>query len=139
MRNFAITIFLVLGIWSCGKRITTTEHHSIDKDSISINKSFELTQNATFNDIGSVRPFDALKPMLWNGKWYYNVIIGFDKTVTKGVDIKANDNLSYTGSESQEKGKQTEKIDHSNVWIGLTAVIGTLFVLYLTLTKYKIL
>jgi len=132
----AITILLISAIWSCGKRTTSTTHTSIKNDSLQINNSFELKQNATFSDIGTVKPFDASKPMLWNGAWHYNTIIEFDKSIKKGIDIKANDNLSYTGSESVVENKETKKTDNSNLYIGLSLVIGTLFVLYLTLKKY---
>lgn len=135
----AITILLASTIWSCGKRTTSTAHTSIKNDSLQINNSFELTQNATWSDIGTLRPFDPLKPMIIGGNYYYNTIIGFDKSISKGIDIKANDNLSYNSSKAISAEKHTEKTDNSNLWIGLSLVIGTLFVLYLTLTKYKIL
>jgi hypothetical protein len=135
----AITILLTSGIWSCGKRIASTEKHYIKNDSLTISNHYELTQNATFSDIGSIKPFDALKPMIIDGKWYFNTVIEFDKSIKKGIEVKAGENLSYTSSESSETSKQTEKTDNSNLWIGLTFVIGTLFVIYLTLKKYKIL
>ncbi|HJS00718.1 MAG TPA: hypothetical protein VJ780_07280 [Flavobacterium sp.] len=127
---------ILLCLFGCGKRTTSTTRTEIKNDSLRIENSFELTQNATFSDIGSVRPFDASKAMLWNGKWYYNTIIDFDKSVSSGSVLKGSENLSYTNSESQEKNKETQKTDYSNLWIGLSAVIGTLFVLYLTLKKY---
>lgn len=37
------------------------------------------------------------------------------------------------------KVKETQKTDYSNIWIGLSFVVGLLFILYLTLKKYKIL
>lgn len=132
----AITILLMSAIWSCGKRTTSTTHTSIKKDSLQINNSFELSQNATWSDIGTVKPFDSSKPMLWNGAWHYNTIIQFDKSIKKGIDIKANDNLSYTGSDAEAGSKETQKTDNSNLYIGLSLVVGTLFVLYLTLKKY---
>lgn len=137
--TIAITILLTSVIWSCGKRVTSIERTEIKKDSIRIENKVELTQNATFNDIGSVKPFDAKKPMLWGGKWYYNTIIEFDKSIKKEIEIKAYESLSYTGSESIEKNKQTEKTDRSNVWIGFSFVAGLFFVVYLTLKKNKIL
>jgi len=136
---FLLAISILCSVFGCGKRITSTKHTSIKNDSLQINNSFELTQNSTFSDIGTIRPFDASKPMLWNGAWHYNTVIEFDKSIKKGIDIKANDNLSYTGSESEAKNKEAVKTDNSNLYIGLSLVIGTLFVIYLTLTKYKIL
>ena len=130
---------ILLCLFGCGKRITTSERHSINKDSILINNSFELTQNASFSNIGSLKPFDPLKPMIIDGKQYFNVTFEFGNTAQSKLNIKSKDNLSYNGSEKLDIEKKTEKTDHSNLWIGLSLVIGTLFVLYITLTKYKIL
>lgn len=132
-------IVLITLLTSCGKRITTIEKHYIKSDSLVIDNTVQMVQNVSWNDIGSVKPFDTSKPMLWNGKWYYNTIIEFDKSIKSGIEVKANENLSYTGSESEAKEKNVEKTDYSNIWIGITFVIGTLFVLYLSLKKYKIL
>jgi len=83
-----------------------------------------------------MKPFDVLKPMIIDGKEYFNVTFEFDKSISKELEIKSNKNLSYTGSESSESNRNTEKTDYSNIWIGLSFVIGILFVLYLTLKKY---
>lgn len=133
----AITILLTSGIWSCGKRVTSIERTEIKKDSIHIENKVELTQNATFNDIGSVKPFDAKKPMLWGGKWYYNTIIEFDKSIKQGIEIKEGENLSYTGSESEEKNKQAEKSDYSNSIIGVVFVLALFLFLYIYLKNWK--
>jgi len=132
---FLLSVSILYCVFGCGKRTTSITHTSIKNDSLKINNSFELTQNATFSDIGTVKPFDASKPMLWNGAWHYNTVIEFDKSIKKGIDIKANDNLSYKGSETEAKNKETQKTDNSNLYIGLSLVIGTLFVIYLTLKK----
>lgn len=133
----AVVIMTVL--FSCGKRITTIEKHYIKSDSLVVQNSVQLVQNVSWNDIGSVKPFDASKPMFWGGKWYYNTIIEFDKSIKSGIDIKANESLSYTGSESESKEKNVESNNRNFLWIGITFVIGILFVLYLSLKKYKIL
>ena len=135
----ALTILLTSGIWSCGKRTTSTEKHYIKNDSLNISNHYELKQNSTFSDIGSIKPFDALKPMIIDGKWYYNTIIEFDKSIKKGIEIKSGNNLSYTGSENSEISNHTESNNRNLLWIGLTFVIGILFVIYITLKKYKIL
>ena len=131
-----LAVTVLLCIFGCGKRTTSFERTEIKKDSLQINNTFELTQNATFSDIGTVKPFDPLKPMLWGGNWYYNTVIEFDKSIKKGIEIKANDNLSYTGSESVAENKETQSNNRNLLCIGLTAVIGMLFVLYITLKKY---
>lgn len=133
----AITILLTSGIWSCGKRVTSIERTEIKKDSIRIENKAKLTQNATFNDIGSVKPFDAKKPMLWGGKWYYNTIIEFDKSIKKEIEIKAGENLSYTGSENSESNRNTEKTDYSNSIIGVVFVLALFLFLYIYLKNWK--
>lgn len=131
-------IAILYCVFGCGKRTTTYEKHYIKSDSLNIQNSTELKQNYTFNDIGSIRPFDPLKPIILDGKYYYNVIIDFDKTIYSGIEIKANKNLSYNGSESEKENKKTIKTDNSNLYIGLSFVIGILFVLYLVLKKHNI-
>lgn len=132
-----LSVTILICLFGCGKRVTSIERVEIKKDSIHIENSFELTQNATFNDIGLVKPFDAKKPMLWGGKWYYNTIIKFDKTIKKGIEIKAGENLSYTGSESEVKNKQVEKTDYSNSIIGVIFVLALFLFLYIYLKNWK--
>lgn len=135
---FVLAIIILCCIFGCGKRTTTYEKHYVKSDSLNIQNTTELKQNYTFNDIGSIRPFDPLKPIILDGKHYYNVIIDFDKSIYSGIEIKAKDNLSYSGSESSEENKETVKTDNSNLYIGLSFVIGILFVLYLTLKKHNL-
>lgn len=134
---FSLAVTILLCLFGCGKRVTSIERVEIEKDSIHIENSIELTQNAAFNDIGSVKPFDAKKPMLWGGKWYYNTIIEFDKSIKKGIEIKAGENLSYTGSESEEKNKHVEKTDYSNSIIGVIFVLALFLFLYIYLKNWK--
>lgn len=136
--SFTLAIVILFCVFGCGKRTTSFERIEIKKDSLNIQNSTELKQNYTFNDIGSIRPFDPLKPIILDGKYYYNVIIDFDKSIYSGVEIKSNNNLSYIGSESETKNKETVKTDNANLYIGLSFVIGILFVLYLALKKHNI-
>ncbi|WP_295677275.1 hypothetical protein [uncultured Empedobacter sp.] len=135
---FVLATFILYCIFGCGKRTTSFERTEIKKDSLRIYQEVQLTQNATWSDIGKIKPFDPLKPMLWNGAWHYNTIIEFDKSIKKGIEIKANDNLSYTGSESETKNKETVSNNKNFLWIGLSFVIGILFVLYLSLKKHNL-
>lgn len=135
---FILATTILCCIFGCGKRTTTYEKHYIKSDSLNIQNSTELRQNYTFNDIYSISPFDPLKPIILDGKYYYNVIIDFDKSIYSGIEIKANDNLSYSGSESATKNKETVSNNKNFLWIGLSFVIGTLFVLYLSLKKHNL-
>lgn len=135
---FVLATGIICCVFGCGKRTVAYEKHYIKSDSLNIQNSTELKQNYTFNDIGSIRPFDPLKPIILDGKYYYNVIIDFDKSAYSGIEIKANESLSYNGSESEKENKETVKTDYSNLYIGLSFVIGILFVLYLSLKKHNI-
>lgn len=131
---FSLAVTILLCLFGCGKRVTSIERIEIKKDSIRVENKVELTQNATFNDIGLVKPFDAKEPMLLNGKWYYNTVIEFDKTIKKGIKIKSGENLSYTGSESESKNKQVEK---NNTIIGIVFVLALFLFLYIYLKNWK--
>lgn len=131
---FSLAVTILLCLFGCGKRVTSIERIEIKKDSVRIENKVELTQNATFNDIGSVKPFDVKKPMLWGGKWYYNTIIEFDKSIKKGIEIKAGENLSYTGSESEVKNKNVKV---SNTIIGVIFVLALFLFLYIYLKNWK--
>lgn len=134
--TLAISILFCLFVIGCGKRITSTEKHYIKNDSLKIENSVELRQNLKLSNIGKLKPFDALKPMIIDGKEYFNVTFEFDKSVDSNFQITAGNNLSYKGSDNSGSTRNTEKTDYSNIWIGLSFVIGILFVLYLTLKKY---
>lgn len=134
---FALAVTTLLCLLGCGKRVTAIEHVEFEKDSIHIENIIKLKQNATFNDIGSLKPFDALKPMLIDGKWYYNTIIEFDKSIDSNFQIKADENLSYAGSESESKNKQVEKTDYSNTIIGVVFVLALFLFLYVYLKNWK--
>lgn len=134
--KYFLAVMVILCLISCGKRTTSFERTEVDKDSLQINNSFELTQNATFTNIGTVEPFDNSKPMIIDGKKYFNVSIEFKKSLNGELKIKSNDNLSYTSSKTESKNKETQSNNRNLLWIGLTAVIGTILVLYITLKKY---
>lgn len=136
--SFTLAIAILFCVFGCGKRTTTYEKHYIKSDSLNIQNNTELKQNYTLANIGTLRPFDNSKPIIIDGKYYYNVIIDFDKSIYSGIEIKANENLSYNGSESEIIDKETVKTDNSNLYIGLSFVVGILFVLYLALKKHNI-
>lgn len=135
----AITILLMSAIWSCGKRITSTTRTEIKRDSLSIENSIELTQNTTMANIGTLRPLDNSKPMLWNGKWYYNTVIDFDKSISSGSILKMNENLSYTGSEEKKKGKEILRTNKGHIVAIISLIVSIFALIYVLLKKYKIL
>lgn len=131
----AIIALVILS--SCGHRTTSTGKTQIKTDSLNIENKRVLSQNITWSDIGSIKPFDALKPMLIDGKEYFNVSIQFDKSIKKGIEIKAGENLSYTNSENSEIKRNTEKTDYSNSIIGVVFVLALFLFLYIYLKNWK--
>lgn len=132
--TLAITILVIT--FGCGRRTTALSRTDFKSDTLNYNTSIELRQNSTFNDIGTVRPSDPSKPMLWGGAWHYNTVIQFDKTISSGLDIQSGESLSYQGEEQSGETHSTDRKNSGHIYLILSAVIGTLFVLYLTLKKY---
>jgi len=125
-----LAISILLTVFGCGERLTFTEKHRFNKDSIQVNSIVELKQNYTWGDLGSIRPYDAAKPMRIDGKDYFNAVINFDKSVKSELEVKASDNLSYIGEEVSGKITKTEKTDNSNLYIGLFFVLALFLFLY---------
>lgn len=130
---------VILLFYSCGHRTSAIEKRQIKTDSLNIENKRVLSQNITWANIGSIKPFDALKPMLIDGKEYFNVSIQFDKSISKGTKIEGSENLSYAGSESKEKYKQTEKTDYTILYLGMFTVLALLLFLYFYLKSLKLL
>lgn len=137
MEKYTLVIF-VLFFASCGKRTTTTNKTDVKTDSIIISKNYFLEQNIKLNDIGSIHPFDALKPIVIDGKYYYNAIINFDKSIAYNGVEKNISNLSYTGLSEKEKSKATEKSDPAIMYIGIAFVICLFIFLWVYLPKLSI-
>lgn len=134
---FVLAISILLAYTSCGERITSTERYHIENDSLQISQSIELTQNITIAEIGALRPFDNSKPMVIDGKKYFNVTIDFKKSLKGDLNIKSNESLSYTGSENSESNRNTEKTDYSNSIIGVIFVLALFLFLYIYLKNWK--
>jgi hypothetical protein len=123
-------LLILLIITSCGKRTTSNQSTYFKSDSLSIENSRILSQNIRLNDIGELVPFDSSKPMIIDGKYYYNAIIKYDKS--KFDDFKIEDNIKVieVSKEDKTSNKETEKKDNSNLWIGIVFVVGLLIIVY---------
>jgi len=124
---------------SCGHRTTANEKKKIKTDSLNIENTRVLSQNITWSNIGSIKPFDALKPMIIDGKEYFNVSLHFDKSISTGTKIEGSENLSYTGSEITSKNKQSEKTDYTILILGIFTVVALFLFLYFYLKSLKLL
>ena len=124
-------LLLILLIVSCGKRTTSNQSTYFKSDSLSIENSRILSQNIVLNDIYTLEPFDNAKPMIIDGKYYYNTIIKYDKSKFEDFKIEDNTKIIEIKTENKTENKATEKKDNSNLWIGIVFVVGLLIVIYL--------
>jgi len=138
--NLIVCAVIALAILcSCGHRTTATEKKQIKTDYLNIENTRVLSQNITWSNIGSIKPFDALKPMVIDGKEYFNVSLHFDKSISTGTKIEGKENLSYAGSEATSKNKQTEKTDYTILILGIFTVVALFLFLYFYLKSLKLL
>ena len=124
--DFFLVISLVFVVTSCGTRKTAISHHVFKSDSIIVDNSVILSQNIRFNNIVSLKPINPLKPIIFDGKEYFNASIVFDNSEIKEFQIEQK-NLSVDVSKKEvEKIKEIEKSDTSNLWVGIAFVVGLL-------------
>lgn len=116
-------LLLILLITSCGKRTTSNQSAYFKSDSLSVENSRVLSQNIRLNDIGELVPFDNSKPIIIDGKYYYNAIIKYDKSKFNNFEIKENTKVIEIKTENKSENKETEKKDNSNLWIGIVFVV----------------
>ena len=129
MKNYLI--FLSLLLISCGGiRQTNTQ----TKDSVSINNTYSQGEKILLGNIFTYTPFDALKPMVIEGKEYKNVIVSNDKSkiITKWK------NRNITKTITVEKSKQIERKDNTLLLIGIASVVMVGVVAYLKIPSFKI-
>ena len=123
-------IIILFIISSCGKRITGNQAAYFKSDSIKIDNSVVLTQNTKLNDISELIPFDNSKPMVIEGKHYYNALIRYDKSKFQDFKIQQEIKVIDVKKESEIKNKATEKKDNSNLWLGIVFIVVIGLVLY---------
>ena len=66
-----LMLFVLIILFSCGTRKTSQQKTTFKSDSLSIENTRVLKQNIELRDIYSIKPFDALKPMIIDGKELY--------------------------------------------------------------------
>ena len=132
---FCLTAILTGVVISCGTRKTSISHHVFKSDSIIVDNSVVLSQNTRFNNIVSLKPINPLKPIIFDGKEYFNASVVFDNSEIKDFQIEQKNLSVDVSKKSMEKVKETEKSDTSNLWIGIAFVFG-LFVYFLIRMDY---
>ena len=131
--NFCLAIILIGVVTSCGTRKSAISHHAFKSDSIIVDNSVILRQNIRFNNIVSLKPINPLKPIVFDGKEYFNASIVFDNSEIKEFQIEQKNLSVDVSKKSMEKVKETQKSDTSNLWIGIAFVIG--LVIYFLIRK----
>ena len=124
--TIAVIIFLLLS--SCGTRKVSNKQTTFKSDSIIIENKHVLSQEIILNDIFTLKPFDTLKPIIINGKSYFNVIITNDKSKITKTEDKTENKVFNIKKEIEVKIKESEKTDNTFLYIGLffVLIIGVL-------------
>ncbi|MGB4984877.1 MAG: hypothetical protein WBO70_03770, partial [Erysipelotrichaceae bacterium] len=126
--NFCLAVILIGVVISCGTRKTDISYQKQFKDSITIENHYTQATKTVLMDVFTAKPFDTLKPMIINGKSYFNVVITKDKSKINKTEDKTENKVSSIKKESETKIKETEKADNTVLYIGLffVLIIGVL-------------
>ena len=130
-------LLILLLLISCGTRKTSQQKTTFKSDSLSIENTRVLKQNIELRDIYSIKPFDVLKPMVIDGKEYFNASIVFDNSEIKEFQIEQKKLSVDVSKKSVEKVKEIEKSDTSNLWIGIAFVVGLFVFLWFYLPRIR--
>jgi len=76
---FVLAIWLLFLLFGCGTRRVESEK----KTDIDIQNTYQSGEKIVLGNTFTYKPFDALKPMVIQGKTYVNAIISNDKTIVK--------------------------------------------------------
>lgn len=115
---------MLLLLSSCsGTRKVSNKQTTFKSDSLIIENKHILSQEIILNDIFILKPFDTLKPMMIDGKSYFNVIITKDKSKINKTEDKTENKVSSIKKESEVKIKESEKTDNTILYIGLFFVL----------------
>ena len=135
--NFYLAAILIGVVISCGTRKTKTSHHVFKSDSIIVDNSVILGQNIRFNNIVSLKPINPLKPIIFDGKEYFNASVVFDNSEIKDFQIEQKNLLVDVSKKKVGKVKEKQKSDTSNLWIGIAFVVGLFVFLWFYLTRIR--
>ena len=108
--KYLLIIFLIV---SCGTRKTSQQKTTFKSDSLSIENTRVLKQNIELRDIYSIKPFDALKPMVIDGKEYFNATIVYDKSKLDNFEVSQGEKVIRIETEKEVKNKESEKTDYT--------------------------
>lgn len=106
-------LLILLLLISCGTRKTSQQKSTFKSDSLSIENTRVLKQNIELRDIYSIKPFDVLKPMVIDGKEYFNATIVYDKSKFDNFEVSQGEKVIRIETEKEVKNKESEKTDYT--------------------------
>lgn len=118
--KYLLILFLLV---SCGTRKTSQQSTTFKSDSLTIENKRVLKQETELKDIYSIKPFDVLKPMVIDGKEYFNASIVFDKSIINKSNYGESSTIKKGSIEKIEKAKETTKTDYTILYLGMFFIL----------------
>jgi hypothetical protein len=130
-------LLILLLLISCGTRKTSQQYKTFKSDSLSIENTRVLKQNIELRDIYSIKPFNVLKPMIIDGKEYFNATIVFDKSIIESYENVEKEKRIESSSEEYKKNKESEKTDYTILFALLFFILCLFVFLWFKLKSVK--
>lgn len=128
-------LLILLLLISCGTRKTSQQKTTFKSDSLSIENTRVLKQNIELRDIYSIKPFDALKPMVIDGKEYFNATIVYDKSKFDNFEVSQGEKVIRIETEKEVKNKESEKTDYTILFASMFFILCLFVFLWFKLKK----
>ena len=137
--NFFLAISLIFAALSCGKRTTSITEGIVKRDTLevhTIKKDIKIDSNYVIDFLTfKIQPIDYSKPIILDGHKIENAIIeGVKKKETgsvKKIDKTIIKDLKKGAAVEKKKAKEVEKIDNSNIWVGVAFVVAFVVALFI--------
>ena len=130
--KYLLIIFLIV---SCGTRKTSQQKTAFKSDSLSVENTLVLKQNIELRDIYSIKPFDVLKPMIIDGKEYFNATIVYDKSKFDNFEVSQGEKVIRIETEKEVKNKESEKTDYTILFASMFFIAFLFIFLWFKLKK----
>ena len=132
-------LLILLLLISCGTRKTSQQKTAFKSDSLSIENTRVLKQNIELRDIYSIKPFDVLKPMVIDGKEYFNATIVYDKSKFDNFEVSQGEKVIRIETEKEVKNKESEKTDYTILFASMFFIAFLFIFLWFKLPNVKVL
>jgi hypothetical protein len=130
-------LLILLLLISCGTRKTSQQKNTFKSDSLSIENTRVLKQNIELRDIYSIKPFDALKPMIIDGKEYFNATVVYDKSKFDNFEVTEGEKVIRIETEKEVKNKESEKTDYTILFSLLFFILCLFVFLWFKLKSFE--